>query len=102
VAVAIQEVVRVENDRAERVAIALRSYSSARTLAERYRTDILPKAEQAYKLSLDAFKGGQFENYLRVIQAQRGVAEARRGRVVRPRSEETWPNVPQRVAVPKK
>jgi cobalt-zinc-cadmium efflux system outer membrane protein len=74
--VAVQEVARVQNDLAERVATALRSYSAARKLAEQYRTDILPKAEETYKLSLEAFKGGQFE-YLRVIQAQRAVAEAR-------------------------
>lgn len=74
--VAVQEVGRVENELAERVATALRAYSAAITLADQYRTDILPKAEETYKLSLDAFKGGQFE-YLRVIQSQRAVAEAR-------------------------
>ena len=74
--VAVQEVGRIENDLAERVATALRGYSAAVELAEQYRTDILPKAEETYKLSLEAFKGGQFE-YLRVIQAQRAVAEAR-------------------------
>lgn len=74
--VAVQEVGRVENELAERVATALRAYSAALTLADQYRADILPKAEETYKLSLEAFKGGQFE-YLRVIQAQRAVAEAR-------------------------
>ena len=73
---AIQEVGRVENELADRVATALRAYSAAMKLAEQYKTDILPKAEETYKLSLEAFKGGQFE-YLRVIQAQRAVAEAR-------------------------
>lgn len=73
---AIQEVGRVENDLAERVAIALRAYEAALKLAEQYRREILPRAEETYKLSLEAFKGGQFE-YLRVIQAQRAVAEAR-------------------------
>jgi cobalt-zinc-cadmium efflux system outer membrane protein len=73
---AVQEVARVENDLAERVATALRAYSAAVTLAAKYRADILPKAEETYRLSLEAFKGGQFE-YLRVIQAQRAVAEAR-------------------------
>lgn len=73
---AIQDVSRVENELAEQVATALRSYSSSQKLAAQYRTEILPKAEETYKLSLDAFKGGQFE-YLRVIQAQRAVAEAR-------------------------
>jgi cobalt-zinc-cadmium efflux system outer membrane protein len=74
--VAVQDVGRAENDLAERVATATRAYAAAVKLAEQYRKDILPKAEETYKLSLDAFKGGQFE-YLRVIQAQRAVAEAR-------------------------
>jgi len=73
---AIQDVGRVENELAERVATALRTYSAALKLAEQYRKEILPRAEETYKLSLEAFKGGQFE-YLRVIQAQRSVAEAR-------------------------
>ncbi len=73
---AAQEVARVENDLAERVATSVRAYSAAVTLAAKYRADILPKAEETYTLSLEAFKGGQFE-YLRVIQAQRAVAEAR-------------------------
>ncbi|MFO0850747.1 MAG: TolC family protein [Gemmataceae bacterium] len=73
---AVQDVLRAENDLAERVATANRAYAAALKLAEQYRKDILPKAEETYKLSLEAFKGGQFE-YLRVIQAQRAVAEAR-------------------------
>ena len=75
-AMAGQDVGRVENELAERVAIALRTYSAAVKLAEQYRTDVLPKAEETYRLSLEAFKGAQFE-YLRVIQSQRSVAEAR-------------------------
>ena len=44
--------------------------------AEVYRTEIIPKAQETFTLSLAAFKGGQFE-YLRVIQAQRALAEAK-------------------------
>ncbi len=73
---AIQEVSRIENSLAEQVATALRTYSGSQKLAGQYRIEILPRAEETYKLSLEAFKGGQFE-YLRVIQAQRAVAEAR-------------------------
>jgi cobalt-zinc-cadmium efflux system outer membrane protein len=73
---AVQNVGRVENELAERLATALRTYGATRERAARYRTEILPRAEETYKLSLEAFKGGQFE-YLRVIQAQRAVAEAR-------------------------
>jgi cobalt-zinc-cadmium efflux system outer membrane protein len=76
VGVAVQEVGRVENDLADRLATAFRAYQSARQRAERYKTSILPRAEETYELSLKAFKGGQFE-YLRVLQAQRAVAEAR-------------------------
>lgn len=74
--VAIQNVGRVENDLTERVSTALRTYAAASQRAKQYRTEIVPKAEETYKLSLEAFRGGQFE-YLRVIQSQRSVAEAR-------------------------
>ena len=73
---AIQTVGRTENDLAERVATAFRTYSAALKRAEQYKTEILPRSEETYKLSLEAFKGGQFA-YLSVIQAQRAVAEAR-------------------------
>lgn len=65
----------VENDLTNRLAAAFSSYASARERSERYRTAILPKAQRTYELSLKAFQGGQFE-YLRVLQAQRAVAEA--------------------------
>jgi cobalt-zinc-cadmium efflux system outer membrane protein len=74
--VAVHEVGRVENVLLDRVAVAFRAYAAARQRAERYRADIIPRAEETYDLSLKAFKGGQFE-YLRVIQSQRAVAEAR-------------------------
>lgn len=76
VGVAVQDVGRIENELADRVATAFRPYAAARKRAERYRDSLLPRAEETYKLSLEAFKGGQFE-YLRVLQAQRAVAEAR-------------------------
>jgi len=113
-AMAGQEVGRVENDLAERVASALRGYSAALKLAEEYKGQILPKAEETYKLSMESFKGGQFE-YLRVIQAQRTVAEARLeynralGEAWRFAAdlsglllEESWPGVPlQKIPAPK-
>jgi cobalt-zinc-cadmium efflux system outer membrane protein len=74
--VAIQTVGQVENELSARVAAAIQTYAAARERAEVYRTELIPRAEETYKLSLAAFKGGQFE-YLRVIQAQRAVAEAR-------------------------
>jgi outer membrane protein, heavy metal efflux system len=75
VAEAVQEIGRVENELVERLATAFRDYAAARLRAERYRTAILPKARETYDLSLKAHQGGQFE-YLRVLEAQRSVAQA--------------------------
>jgi cobalt-zinc-cadmium efflux system outer membrane protein len=73
---AIQVVGQVENGLAERVAAAFRTYSAAMKRADLYRRTIIPRAEETYQLSVAAFKGGQFE-YLRVVAAQRAIAEAR-------------------------
>jgi outer membrane protein, heavy metal efflux system len=73
---AIQAVGQTENELAARVAAAHQRYASARERAEVYRKELIPRAEETFKLSLTAFKGGQFE-YLRVIQAQRAVSESR-------------------------
>lgn len=72
---AIQEVGRVENDLVERLATAFRDYAAAQLRAERYHSAILPRARETYGLSLKAYQGGQFE-YLRVLEAQRSVAQA--------------------------
>ena len=72
----INEVGRVQNDLVNRLAASFAIYAAARKRAEKYKSTILPKAEQSYQLSLKAYQGGQFE-YLRVLQAQRAVAEAR-------------------------
>ena len=72
---AAEDVARVQNELVGRLATAFGQYAAARTRADRYRTSIVPAASRAYSLSLDAFKGGQFE-YLRVLQAQRAVGEA--------------------------
>ncbi len=73
---AVHAVGQTENELAARVATAFQSYAAARERAEAYRKELIPRAEETYKLSLAAFKGGQFE-YLKVIQVQRGLAEAR-------------------------
>jgi len=72
---AVQEVGRVENDLTDRLAGAFRDYAAARRRADRYRTAILPRAQEAYELSRKAYAGGVFE-YLRVLEAQRAVAQA--------------------------
>lgn len=71
---------RVENELVERLATAYGDYAASRERAERYRLNILPKAQQTYQLSLSAYQGGQFE-YLRVLAAQQTVAEANLERV---------------------
>ncbi len=107
---AVQDVGRVENDLTDRLALAFRTYSAAKQRAGRYKTAILPRAEETYNLSLQAFKGGQFE-YLRVLQAQRAVAEARlesnralgeawrsAGEISGLLLEEAWPTAPTATA----
>jgi outer membrane protein, heavy metal efflux system len=76
VGVAINAIGRVQNDLTGQVATAYAAYTSARQRAEKYRTAVVPKALQSYQLALKGQKGGEFE-YLRVLQAQRAVAEAR-------------------------
>jgi cobalt-zinc-cadmium efflux system outer membrane protein len=70
------EVTRVQNDLADRVATAFRTYAAAKQRAEKYRTAILPKAEESYQFVKKQLDRGVVE-YLRVLQAQRAVAEAR-------------------------
>ena len=72
---ATTEVGRVQNSLLTRVSTAFGTYVAAQTRAERYKSTILPKAEETYQLSLKAYQGGQFE-YLRVLQAQRAMVEA--------------------------
>jgi cobalt-zinc-cadmium efflux system outer membrane protein len=73
---AIQEVNRVANDLSRQLADAFGRYAAARKKAEYYQTVILPKAERSFELAFKAYKGGQFE-YLRVIQAQQVLGQAR-------------------------
>jgi cobalt-zinc-cadmium efflux system outer membrane protein len=73
---ASNEVGRVENSLQEKLAAAFREYGAATQRVERYRKQVLPRAKETYDLSMQAYRGGQFE-YLRVLQAQRTMAEAR-------------------------
>jgi cobalt-zinc-cadmium efflux system outer membrane protein len=72
---AAQEVRRVEADLAERLAVAFRDYAPAVRRAERIRKDVLPRSREAFDLAAQAYQFGQFE-YAKVIEAQRGVAQA--------------------------
>lgn len=106
VAEAVSGVARVQNDLVTRVATAFGGYAAARKRAERYKSSILPRAEETYQLSSKAYQGGQFD-YLRVLQAQRAVGEANLeymrslGEVWRAASEiagltleDAWPQTP--------
>lgn len=73
---AIQQVTRVENSLTDQIATAYRNFTAARRRADRYRTAILPRAEETNTLSLKAYQGGQFE-YLRVLEAQRSLAQSK-------------------------
>jgi outer membrane protein, heavy metal efflux system len=75
--VAVQEVARVQNDLTARVAAAMQTYSSAKKIAEQYRSEILPKAEETYKLLQSAYKSDAKLDAIRLIQAQRTIAEAK-------------------------
>lgn len=72
---AIQEVGRVQNDLTDQIATAYRVFAAARRRAERYRHAIIPRSEETFRLSMQAYQGGQFE-YLRVLEAQRSLAQA--------------------------
>jgi outer membrane protein, heavy metal efflux system len=74
--VAQNEVGRVQNELVRRLGDAYATYASAKERAEQYQAVIVPKAEKSYQLSLKAYQGGEFE-YLRVLQSQRVIAEAR-------------------------
>ncbi len=73
---AIHEVARVQNDLVGRLASAYGTYAAAKDRVHLYRKTILPTAEQANQIALDAFKGGGFE-YLRVLQSQRVLQETK-------------------------
>ena len=73
---AVQEVGRVQNALAERVANLLRTHAAAVKEAEQYKKEILPRAEETYALYAGALQGGKFD-YLKVLQAQRAIAESR-------------------------
>jgi cobalt-zinc-cadmium efflux system outer membrane protein len=72
---AVEQVSQVGNELVGQLATAYGNYAAAKKRVDRYRTSILPDARETYKLSLEAYQGGQFE-YLRVLEAQRSVAQA--------------------------
>jgi len=73
---ALNEIARVQNELSARAATAFALYEAAKARADQYRTSIIPKAETSLALAQKAYQGGQFD-FLRVLAAQRAVAEAR-------------------------
>lgn len=69
------EVDRVENDLVDRASTAFREFAAARQKAERYRTGILPRAKESYRIVELGYKNGAFD-YLRVLDAQRTLSQA--------------------------
>lgn len=70
------EVTRVQNDLADRLAVAYRTYAAARARAEKYRTAVVPKAEEGVRfLELQREKG--VIEPLKVFVAQRAAVEAK-------------------------
>ena len=72
---AAQEVARVRNELAGRLATAYAQYAAARARADRYRSSVLPQARELFDIAAKGFAAGQFD-YLRVLQAQRAFQEA--------------------------
>jgi cobalt-zinc-cadmium efflux system outer membrane protein len=102
----LNEAARIQNELVGRIASAFTNYGEARARAEKYKSSIIPKAERSLELAQKAYQGGQFE-YLRVLQSQRAIAEARLeyirslGDMWRAASsiaglmlEDQWPNIP--------
>lgn len=73
---AINDVGRVQNDLTGQLASAFQAYAAARARADRYRTQLLPKATESYQLAMKGKAGGQLE-YLKVLQAQQALAAAK-------------------------
>jgi cobalt-zinc-cadmium efflux system outer membrane protein len=69
------EVGRVELALRQRLARAYASFQTARNVAENYRTEVVPKAKEAYELYLESFRR-QRAAYPQVIIAQRNYVEA--------------------------
>lgn len=72
---AVNQIGRAQAELSSRLAAAHGTYASARRRAERFSSAVLPKARETLALARKGYQGGQFE-YLRVLQAQRAVAEA--------------------------
>lgn len=105
VVAAALDVTRVQNSLAERLATTYRTYAAAKERAERYKSTVIPKAEEAVKFLETQREKGVVEP-LKVFIGQRAVVEAKLeynravGEAWRAAAElsgllleETWPSV---------
>lgn len=76
VAAAVLDVTRTQNALADRLATAHRTYAAAKARAERYKSAVIPKAEENLSFIRLQQERGVVEP-LKVFIAQRGVVEAR-------------------------
>jgi cobalt-zinc-cadmium efflux system outer membrane protein len=65
-----RNVMRVERDLEQRLAVAVEQYSSARVQAETYASTILPKSRQTFELVQKGYSSGEL-GYLELLTAQR-------------------------------
>jgi cobalt-zinc-cadmium efflux system outer membrane protein len=81
------EVSRVELALRKRSAVSAEDYRSARLMADRYRVEILPRLERAYKLMTEQY-GEMTASFIRVLYLQRALYENERGYI--DALERTW------------
>ena len=73
---AVHDASRVENDLADKVAVAGRTYLSAKVKAERYRTAVLPKLDEQTQLVRKGLEKGQFD-LLRLLATERSAFDSK-------------------------
>jgi cobalt-zinc-cadmium efflux system outer membrane protein len=66
---ACRELERIELDLQDRLAVAYRRFANARQQVQRYRNQIVPRAERSLKLVTDGYEMGQVQ-YLTLLTAQ--------------------------------
>lgn len=66
---ACRELERIELDLQDRLAMAFRRFTNARQQVQRYKMQIVPRAERSLKLVTDGYEMGQVE-YLTLLTAQ--------------------------------
>lgn len=74
VSVASQNIERVALDLKNRLALTFQEYASARTQAETYKTEILPRAQRTFDLVRGGYSQGEL-GYLDFLSAQRTYAQ---------------------------